>query len=77
MEDVEIPQVVCWWCRNLVDSNRMYPEIPDALDLHDVVFVGVRYSFDDGESRIVCHRCLDLFYRWCSNFRKELAALAS
>jgi hypothetical protein len=64
----------CWWCRNNFVERRMFPEMPEAIDLNGIVFAGITHTFEDGESRGVCHRCMGLFYRWSEMSRAEVAA---
>lgn len=65
----------CWWCKNHFSERKMYPEMPEAIDLNGIVFAGVSHVFDDNDSRGVCHRCMALFYQWSEKNRQEVAAL--
>lgn len=56
----------CWWCRGFFPERKMYPELPEAINLHGIKFStpgGMQdFAFDDEQDRFVCHRCMAVFY---------------
>ena len=67
----------CWWCKGQLSERKMYPEMPEAIDLNGIVFAGVKHTLAeyDDDPVPVCHRCMALFYKWSEVNRRETAAL--
>jgi hypothetical protein len=69
----------CWWCKEYFAERKVYPELPESINLSGIKFntaLGMTvYDFSDQNDRFVCHRCMSLFYNLAQKHCAERVAL--